>query len=182
MMTSTVRTTVVAAIAASRMGTLRGRTATGLATRAPSAVRSSCWRSKRRCRSPDAGGAVGVEPGRRYHAHTHSEDGDSTDLMACLLGECSWGGLQLTAPSTVPRIAGEPNCVHRHTLTWPRHPVGPAFVHVAVGQVELEIRPDRDGDRIGGCGAPVQGHGLQAAPTVGHLRSESVYLDSSPHL
>jgi hypothetical protein len=40
----------------------------------------------------DAGGAVGLEPGRRYHAHTHFDGGPATDLMACLFGTCGWDG------------------------------------------------------------------------------------------
>jgi hypothetical protein len=38
----------------------------------------------------DAGGAVGLEPGRRHHAHTHFDGGPATDLMACLFGTCGW--------------------------------------------------------------------------------------------
>lgn len=38
------------------------------------------------------GGAVGLEPGRRYHAHTHFDGGPAIDLMACLFGTCDWDG------------------------------------------------------------------------------------------
>ena len=38
----------------------------------------------------DAGGSVGLEPGRRYHSHTRFDGGPAIDLMACLFGTCDW--------------------------------------------------------------------------------------------